>query len=315
MNLTAGPSWSVATFAAVIPARAAALLLSRSSDSKVGASWRLSWSERARTGAPSSSDAAIVGEVWRSATAAGSRSSIRPAELARKGRIRGRVSSATRSVCTPSVIDSWMNGRATSASAVKVTLRSANICAWVSATGATSAAVALSARMNPARLVSGEERLRITGSSTSSTPGRRPSAEFSAGPRPASALPNSSRFSCEASRVSSSNMLSTVSSSTGSGVAAESGTTLPSSKPSSESPRLISRYLSPRAERERTITVESTGIGSTSRSSFRLRAALSSPSSVCSGSIDSTAPTRTPPTRTSLPGTRVLASGTWTVIR
>ena len=184
MNLTAGPSWSVATFAAVIPARAAALLLSRSSDSKVGASWRLSWSERARIGAPSSSEAAIVGEVWRSDD--GGR-----LEVARTGRRswRGRAGSAAgcrarpaRSAA-PSEIDSWMNGRATSASAVKVASRAANICAWVSATGATSAAVALSARMNPARLVSGEERLRITGSSTSSTPGR--SAERRVQRRPA----------------------------------------------------------------------------------------------------------------------------------
>ncbi len=78
---------------------------------------------------------------------------------------------------------------------------------------------------------------------------------------------------------------------------------------------LISRYLSPSAERERTIIVESTGIGSTSRSSLRSRRALRLPSASCSGSIASTAPTRTPPTRTSLPGTRVSALGTWTEIR
>jgi hypothetical protein len=73
----------------------------------------------------------------------------------------------------------------------------------------------------------------------------------------------------------------------------------------------ISRYFRPRAERERTITLESFGIGSALLSSFRSSLALTAPvRGFCTGSTDSTKPTRTPPIRTSLPGTSVLAFGT-----
>ena len=274
----------------MIPARAAVLLFSRSSDSKVGGSWRLSTSERFRIGVPASSPAAIVGESCCRATAAGCRSRNRPVELASSVRMRGRVLIAVSSVGGPSEIDSWMNGLATSARAVNVVSSEPNIAAWTSATGATSAAVAPSVSMNRARPVRDELRLRVTGCSTSSTPGRRPSAELRLGPRPASASPNSRRFSCAAARVGSSKVLSTVSSSTGFGVAAVSGIVLPSSKPLSDLPMLISRYLSPSAERERTARVESTGIGSTSLSSFRSRRALVLPLPSDWGSIDSTIP-------------------------
>ncbi len=56
-----------------------------------------------------------------------------------------------------SEIVSWIDG-ATRASAVKVVSRSTNSCAWVSATGATSRAVAASALTNWARPVSGAAR-------------------------------------------------------------------------------------------------------------------------------------------------------------
>ena len=78
----------------------------------------------------------------------------------------------------------------------------------------------------------------------------------------------------------------------------------------------ISRYLSPSAERDRTITVESLGSGSALLSSFRSTLALTAPvGGFWTGSTDSTKPTRTPPIRTSLPGTRVSAFGTWTETR
>ena len=89
-------------------------------------------------------------------------------------------------------------------------------------------------------------------------------AAFRAAPRPASALPNSVRLTWIAARVGSSKVLKTWSISTGSGLAALSGIVAPASKPCSEVPRWSSRYLRPRAERERTVTVESTGSGSTS---------------------------------------------------
>ena len=200
MNLIAGPSWSVATFAAVIPARAARVVVEPQQRLEgrrqllvelVGA-WR-------GPACPASSAAAIVGEVWRSATAAGSRSLKQAGRVGEEGPDprQGRRS-PPRSVGGPSEIDSWMNGRATSASAVKVVSRSSRTSAPGSRRPARPRRRWRRAPWtNPARLVSGEARLRITGSSTSSTPGRRPSAEFSAGPRPASALPNSTRFSCD----------------------------------------------------------------------------------------------------------------------
>ncbi len=86
-----------------------------------------------------------------------------------------------------------------------------------------------------------------------------PNASLRAGPRAAIAFPNSTRLRWIASRVGSSNMFSTWSSSTGSGLARFSGSTVPSGIPSDERPWSISRYLSPSAERERTITVESGG--------------------------------------------------------
>ncbi len=135
-----------------------------------------------------------------------------------------------------------------------------------------------------------------------------------AGPRPASALPNSVSWACIASRVGSSKVLNSSSISTGSGVAALSGITAPSAKPSSDVPRVICRYLRPSAERERMITLESTGNGSTDSSSFRFRFAVWVPFSWETGSTDSTTPTRTPPIRTSLPGIRASALGTCAVI-
>ncbi len=136
-------------------------------------------------------------------------------------------------------------------------------------------------------------------------------AAFSACPRPARAFPNSVRLAWIAARVGSSKVLKTWSISTGSGVAALSGSVSPASKPSSEVPRCSSRYLRPSAERERTVTVESTGSGSRSWFSSMSSLALTEPSSCWTGSTVVIAPTRMPPTRTSLPGTRVLALGTW----
>ena len=99
--------------------------------------------------------------------------------------------------------------------------------------------------------------------------GARPSAALRSGPRPASALPNSNRFSWIARRVGSSKVLSTSSISTGSGWAALQRDHRALRIALVEVPRSISRYLRPSAERARTITVESSGSGSTSASSFR----------------------------------------------
>ena len=75
---------------------------------------------------------------------------------------------------------------------------------------------------------------------------------------------------------------------------------------------MISRYLRPSAERDRTTTVESLGRGSAFLSSFMSTLARTAPvSGSWTGSIFSMMPTRTPPIRTSLPLTSVLAFGTW----
>ena len=95
----------------------------------------------------------------------------------------------------------------------------------------------------------------------------------------------------------------------------ETGTTDPDSKPSSDSPGSSSRYLSPSAERALTVTVESSGSGSTSGSSASASSAWSSPvSGSVSGVIDVIWPMRTPPIRTSLPRTSFSAFGTSTAM-
>jgi hypothetical protein len=123
-----------------------------------------------------------------------------------------------------------------------------------------------------------------------------------------------------ATRVGSSNMLKTWSISTGSGRAAVSGIVAPGSKPLVELPRSTSRYLSPRADFDRTTMVEFSGSGWMSLLSSMLTLATSlvhwrvgslgqGASLTVTGSTVLICPTRTPPIRTSLPGTRVSALG------
>jgi hypothetical protein len=145
---------------------------------------------------------------------------------------------------------------------------------------------------------------------TSRSSGRKaPIAWFRLEPRPARASPNPLRFTRAAARVSSSNMLTNSSNSTGAGVAFASGIVAPSSNPSSDVPRSIWRYLSPSAERGRTIIVEFTGSGSTERSSLSESSATFSPSARRSTPMLSIEPTRVPPIRTSFPRTRLAALG------
>jgi hypothetical protein len=117
-----------------------------------------------------------------------------------------------------------------------------------------------------------------------------------------------------ASRVGSSNMLRTWSMSTVSGLAASSERVLPSGRSELDCPGRTSRYLSPRADLERTDTCVSSGSGLTLSSSFRSTFAVAVPFSCSSGETVSTVPTRMPPTRTSLPFTSESALGTWTEI-
>ena len=165
------------------------------------------------------------------------------------------------------MIDSWMNG-ATARSAPKVASRLTKSCACDSAAGATMAAALLSERIRRGRSASGLARLRATGMMSRSSGRKAPIAWFRLAPRPASASPNPLRFTRAAARVSSSNMFRNSSNSTGAGVAWASGIVAPSAKPSSDVPRAISTYFRPSAERGRTIIVESTGSGSTERSSL-----------------------------------------------
>ena len=72
---------------------------------------------------------------------------------------------------------------------------------------------------------------------------------------------------------------------------------------------MISTYFSPSAERGRTISVESFGSGSTLFSSFIVITASTLPSAWCTGTMSVTAPTRSPPMRTSLFFTRFAPLG------
>jgi hypothetical protein len=80
-------------------------------------------------------------------------------------------------------------------------------------------------------------------------------------------------------------------------------------------PRVISTYFRPSADFGRMITVESFGSGSTARSSFIPITATLEPSSRRLVVIESTAPTRAPPIRTSLPLTSAAALGASSLIR
>ena len=192
-----------------------------------------------------------------------------------------------------------------------MTSRLRNSSAWVSADGATTRAVRPSDVTSRPSLVCGSERFRITGTRLTSSGLSSSTARLMSGPRPAKALPNSVRLLCDAARVLSSKVPMTWSISTGSGRALRSGTVAPSSKPRLEVPLEISTYLSPSADRGRMSTVESTGSGLTVVSSLSVSCALTAPVFLSvTGVMSVTAPTRVPPMRTSLPLTRLAASGT-----
>ena len=83
-----------------------------------------------------------------------------------------------------------------------------------------------------------------------------------------------------------------------------------SAKPRRERPIVISTYLSPSAERGRTISVESAGSGRSPGSSSSSSTALTEPFSCVRVEIPLTTPARAPPMRTSLPRTSPAAFGT-----
>ena len=196
-----------------------------------------------------------------------------------------------------------MNGRATSASAPKVVSSATNIRACISATGATSAAVSRSASTKRPSCVFGSARMRATGWRRSSGRceladrlvergaaggDRVPELDQVALDRQPGRLVERAQHLVELDRL---------------GLArGRAASSLPPGSPRSRSPWLISRYLSPSAERERTITVESSGSSRTSSSSLRSSRAEVDPSSCWTGTTSSTRPTRTPPIRTSLLG-------------
>jgi hypothetical protein len=105
-------------------------------------------------------------------------------------------------------------------------------------------------------------------------------------------------------------MLKNWSMSTGSGVAALTGIVSPAAKPRDDLPGVTWRNLSPSADLGRIVIVESTGSGSTFLSRLSDSSAAILPSPSWTGTTDLTMPTRTPPTRTSLPLTSASALGT-----
>ena len=149
-----------------MPLRALALLLRFSSDWAVGSSWALSAGAKGSALTPSTMLCPTTFCTGAMAWKPG-RSSVKSwPVLARNGRIVGSVAIAVSSAAGDLEIDSWMNGRETRANAANVVSRSAKSWPWISATGATSAAVADSEETKFERPVLGSARFRITGVET-----------------------------------------------------------------------------------------------------------------------------------------------------
>ena len=162
----------------------------------------------------------------------------------------------------------------TSASAVNVVSSETNSCAWVSAAGATSAALAAERLNEPreARVLGGEvahhrlEVLEHAGQPAQRLVQRRAAAREGVAELDQVLLRSPrwwGRRRCSAPRRSR----------PARGSPGRSGSSPPRRSPRRSCPCTISRYLSPSAERERTTKVESTGSGSMSRSSLRSRRA------------------------------------------
>ncbi len=88
----------------------------------------------------------------------------------------------------PPEIVSW-SGPATDSQALKVLSSATHIEAWMSATGAASAAACSSAGKNSSNSAACEAIVRIAGSSSRMSGSSPAKVWFSAGPRPANAVP------------------------------------------------------------------------------------------------------------------------------
>ena len=208
-------------------------------------------------------------------------------------------------------IVSWIDGLATLASARNVVSRFTNSCACVLATGATIRAARSSAGKRSRSLVRESARFAATGWRLPNSVGNSEITAFRSSPRPARPFPKPTRLPRIPSRVRWSKVFSTSSISTGRGVARVSGIVSPGRYPTDDVPGVSCTYLRPSAERERMRMVLSMGSGWTLLSSFIVRIAIAPPPRCRTGLTESTAPTRWPPIRTSLPGTRFAALGTW----
>ena len=187
--------------------------------------------------------------------------------------------------------------------AANVSAMFVNSSAWISATGAACADARPIWRKNWSSSVSGSARFCITGVRCVKSGFRARIASLIDSPRPANASPKPCVAARASVRMSGSNVERTSSSSSGS-LVRPSGIVSPRASVASESPGFSSTYLSPSAERGRTLTVLSFDSGSTTLSSFIEISATerrSPPTSTVFGVISSTTPTRKPPTRTSLP--------------
>src|SRR6185503_12563297 len=143
----------------------------------------------------------IAGAAVLSALTPGPRSRTSCVVLARNTRWNGNVRMAVLSAGGPLEIESWMNGRATSASAEKVVSRFTKRSAWDWATGAVVEAARSSAGNRLFRRLAGFDRFWATGIRLASRTGANWMASLRLWPRPASALPNSVRFVELATRV------------------------------------------------------------------------------------------------------------------
>ena len=109
---------------------------------------------------PATSAALRIGEESASAVAPGLKAVKKRSEDSRKGSIAGRSSIAVSRVSGPLEIVSWMKGRETRAKAAKVRSRATKRVPLISATGATVALRASSARQKPPKFGRRRDQVR-----------------------------------------------------------------------------------------------------------------------------------------------------------
>ena len=278
MNLIAGSSTSLVSISRSRPLKTPGASWKASRASAVGSSWALKTGDALSTGMPATSAALRIGEESASAFAPGSKAVKKRSEDCRKGSIAGRSAIAVSRVSGPFEIVSWMKGRETRAKAAKVRSRATKRVPLISATGATVALKASSARQKPPKSVEGATRLRE----------RRLGAfgQFAQGAEGGVQLrPAAGEGVAEAGLVLADRVAGLFVEHAEEFVDVDrfgarrrrAGSFRPALKPFEESPGTICTYLRPSGDFGRMIIVELTGTGSAILSRLRLSSAAKLP--------------------------------------